>query len=125
MKRISVNLTDGAYADLLHACEASGRSRSALVEFALRLALNSRASDNYLLLRLDEGLFAWLKAHVNGIGIAGGMEETAIFMIRSAIIEDHKSDSFFCLMYPHLPEKVQIALRPIFNRIRDRDTRRG
>lgn len=111
MSRISVNLSDGLRHHLEEAREKSGRSLTAEVEARLRDSLNARGSNNLLLLRFDDGLWAWLNAHVTGIGIVGGLEETAIYMIRSAIIKDHQSDVFLRMMFPHLPASIQDALR--------------
>lgn len=109
-KRLSVQLSDGLRHALEEAREASGRTLTAEVEARLRQSLDARGSDRLLLLQFDEGLWAWLTAHVAGIGIPGGLEDTAVFMIRTQIIEDSKSEAFRKMMLPHLPRSIQLAL---------------
>src|SRR5438105_2587924 len=108
MPRISVNVSDTTRAALLEACEKSGRSMTAEVEARLRYALDIKASDCLLLLRLDDGLWAWLKAYAAGCSLWGSLEETVLQnMIRSTIIDAHKRDRCLELMYPHLPQRIR------------------
>ena len=109
MSRISVNLSEGLRHHLEEAREKSGRTLTAEVEARLRDSLQSLGSDRLLLLHFDDGLWAWLNASAKGVGIFGGIEETAIYMIRSKIIEDSRSEVFRNAMLPNLPRSIQLA----------------
>ena len=69
MKRIGVRISDGLHADLLAYCERTGCTLTDAVETHLRNSLDSKGSDRLLLLRFDEGLWAWFKAYVTGWGL--------------------------------------------------------
>jgi hypothetical protein len=116
MKRIGVRISDGLHADLLAYCERTGCTLTDAVETHLRNSLDSKGSDRLLLLRFDEGLWAWFKAYVTGWGLWGSREETAIFMIRSEIIAVHQQPHILRAIYPHLPESIQaaVAKMPLF-----------
>lgn len=109
--KISVHLSDGLRRQLADAQTNSGRTLTAEVEARLRQSLNSVASDRLLLLKFDQGLYDWLRAHTVGIGLSGGMEENAIFLIRSQIIEDSKNKNLLAVMLPHLPFRIQDAIK--------------
>lgn len=83
---------------------------SSEVEELLRIGLGARASGNYITLKIDDGLWAWLSAYVAGIGLAGSMEDTIIYFMRQQLLDVHKSKEFMRLMAPHLPQSIQKAL---------------
>lgn len=85
-------------------------SLSVEVEELLRIGLKARAGGNFLTLHLDDGIWAWLNAYVQGVGLAGSLEDTAIYFIRQGIIDAHKSRHFLERMRPHLPPTIQKAI---------------
>jgi TraY domain len=119
--RVSVNLSDSLRAELATACEKSGRSLTAEVEARLRLAFDMPGSDRILLLKFDEGLWAWLNAYERGISLWGNLHDTVVFMLRSQIMDGTDDDAprrgaghwhrRLEMMFPHLPEKIQNAFQ--------------
>jgi hypothetical protein len=63
-----------------------------------------------LLLHIDSGLMAWLRALVAGPGIFGGLDETAVYLLRSALIERMEHDVWFAAAVPHLPSPIREAV---------------
>ncbi len=59
-----------------------------------------------LALNLDAGLAAHLRALAKG-GFVGGMRETAVYLIRSQIIDYLSNDNLRKLIEPHLPAKYR------------------
>lgn len=66
-------------------------------------------------LTIDDGLAAYLRAWVNGIGFAGDERETIIYLLRSKINDDftHRNADgqrvFRDMMFPWLPKDIQAA----------------
>lgn len=60
-----------------------------------------------LILHIDKGLAAHLKANAKGVGIYGGVEETAIAFIRNGLIRDMSSATFRDRIEPHLPKRYR------------------
>lgn len=87
MVRISVNLSDTLRATMADACEKSGRSLTAEIEARLRHSLDIPGSDRLLLLRFDEGLWAWVNAYERGISLWGNLHDAVISMIRTQVME--------------------------------------
>jgi hypothetical protein len=109
-QRISVNISDNLRQCLIEACEKSGRTLTAEVEARLRDSLNARGSDCLLLLKFEEGLWAWLKAYTLGCSLWGSLEQTTIALIRSQIIKEHHSEMSVRAMFPYLPSSIQDAV---------------
>jgi len=119
MAQISVKISDGLRAHLEEAREASGRRLGAEIEARLRESLGAVSSDNLLLLRLDAGLMAHLRA-LAAVGYFGPVEETAVYLIRSEIIRFMSSEVWHRDICRHLPEPIRSACErmPIHNRNR-------
>jgi hypothetical protein len=119
MARISVNLSDTLRASLADACEKSGRSLTAEVEARLRHSLDIPGSDRLLLLRFDEGLWAWVNAYERGVSLWGNLHDAVIAMIRTQVMEgtgevEISSQSSrwprrLARMKPFLPDTIQRA----------------
>lgn len=60
-------------------------------------------------LTLDDGLAAYLRALVNGVGLYGNERETAVFLIGDGLSDRFKSDAFRAAMMPHLPDDIRRA----------------
>lgn len=91
------------------ASEASGRTITAEVEARLRDSLAARTSDGLVLLRLDTGLMAWLRA-IDAIRFLGlSFEETVIHLLRTATLEFSDHDVWWKDIVDNLPEPVRSA----------------
>lgn len=110
MAKIAANISEGLRHDLIEAAEKSGRTLTAEVEARLRESLGSKASDGLLLLKLDAGLWAWLKAYRDGYGLWRDLEDCAVYSIRSQVIEASKGKAGLAIMLPHLPADIQAAV---------------
>jgi hypothetical protein len=118
LPRVSVNVSDHLRAALVEACERSGRSLTAEVEARLRHSLDMPGSDRLLLLKFDEGLWAWVNAYNRGISLWGNLHDTVIAMVRSQIMESGDCNEQprvkwqRCVerLRPHLPESIRAAL---------------
>lgn len=86
--------------------ERSGRTLTGEVEACLRSALQQVGGDGLLLLSLDDGLMAHLEALArNGRGgMFGNLEQSAIYMLRTQIIDFMANDNLRELIAPHLRE---------------------
>ena len=118
--RISVKISDDLRATLAEACTESGRSLTDEVEARLRLAFDVPGSERILLLKFDEGLWAWVNAYERGISLWGNLHDTVISMLRTQLMEGTDDDQSkrrlgqhwhrrLELMFPFLPEKIQRA----------------
>ncbi len=62
-----------------------------------------------LVLHVDSGLMDWLGALVAGPGIFGNLDETAVYLLRTALIEMMRDDEWFAATVPHLPSPTREA----------------
>lgn len=106
-RRLSITLSPSLAHRLELEREASRRTLSAEIEAQLRRALKAPEGEELLLLRIDDGLLAWLKAFVAGPGFFGNLEQTAIYLLRSALQELVQNDNWFAGTVPHLPEPIR------------------
>jgi len=60
-----------------------------------------------MVLKVDKGLAAHLKAIARGVGIYGGVEETAIYFIRSGCIDNMANENLRAMTEPHLPKRYR------------------
>jgi hypothetical protein len=116
-QKISVAISDSLRSALAESCEKSGRSLTAEVEARLRHSLDMPGSDRMLLLRFDDGLWAWLHAYERGVSLWGNLHDTAIAMIRSQIHNFEPNDTRpgrwrrqVEMMGPYLPARIQEAI---------------
>ena len=65
--------------------------------------------DRELVLRIDSGLMAWLQAFVAGPGFFGSVEDTAVYLLRTALLDMLKEDIWFVGTAPHLPSPIREA----------------
>lgn len=109
-RKISVNISDSLRHELAEACERSGRSLTAEVEARLRHSLDMPGSDRMLLLKFDEGLWAWANAYDRGVSLWGNLHDTVIAMVRGQIMEARPWHYTVERCRPHLPASIQAAL---------------
>lgn len=112
MKRrvqVSVSLTPSLRHKIEASREKSGYTLSAEMEKLLRAALNHQAGDELLLLRIDNGLLAWLRALVDGPGFWGDMQQTAVYLLRNALTELTEHDVWYAATVPALPSPIREA----------------
>lgn len=62
-----------------------------------------------LVLNLDRGLSAHLRAIAKGVGIYGSVAETAIYFIRTGVIENFGNENLRKMTLPHLPPDIRRA----------------
>ena len=62
------------------------------------------AGDHLLLLRLDGGLAAWLKAYQKSWSLAGDLNATTVFLLRCQMQEATKTDHVYAAVAEQLPE---------------------
>jgi len=123
--RLTTTITRPLRAQLEEAMEASGRRLTDEVEARLRDSLNSRNTDGLLLLKVDDGLMAWLRAidRIKFFGIT--FEETVIYLIRTAMLEmtdrgKHSGPSvWYQEIVDNLPEPFRSANQdsPLYRRM--------
>lgn len=109
--RITANLSHATRAALEASREKSGRSITAEIEAQLRKAYSVPASDGLLLLRIDDGFMAWLRAidRLRFFGIT--FEDTAAHLLRTAMIEVSDHDAWYPHLVDQLPEPYRTANR--------------
>ena len=61
-ERITAMVSKSLRSDLLASCERTGRTLTEELEARLRQSLNTKASDNIILVRMDSGLFGYFDA---------------------------------------------------------------
>ena len=105
--RTAITLSRSLRHRLEEARERSGRTLSEEIEAQLRRAFRQTDGDEFLLLRMDEGLIAWLRAFVAGPGFFGDLNATAVFLIRNNLQEMMRHDCWFAGTVPHLPEPIR------------------
>ncbi len=66
-------------------------------------------ADAELVLHIDSGLMAWLRAFVAGPGFFGSVEDTAVYLLRTAMLDMLKEDVWFAGTVPHLPSPIREA----------------
>ena len=106
--RLSVEIAASLRHALEEARERSGRSLTAEVTARLRSSLRSKGDARLLLLRLDEGLAAHMKA-LTAAHFVGDLEETAIYMLRSQLIEYLSNKYWRAAVREHLPSPYREA----------------
>ncbi len=67
------------------------------------------AKELVLVLHIDSGLMAWLQAFVSGPGFLGSVEDTAVYLLRTAMLDMLKEDVWFAGTVPHLPSPIREA----------------
>lgn len=107
--RLSVSMTPSLRQRIEEARAQSGYTMSAQIEALLRTALNHQHGDGLLLLRVDDGLMNWLRAFVDGPGFFGDLEKTAIYLMRSHLLEMIESDVWYGATVPKLREPARSA----------------
>lgn len=60
-------------------------------------------------LTLDRGLASWIRAYHEAYGLHATIQETIIYLVRSAIIERSRNEASRKLLMPHLPADIQRA----------------
>lgn len=103
----SISLSPALRHQIEEARERSGRSLSHEVEARLRASLNLQGADELLLLKVDNGLMSWLKAFVAGPGFFGDLQATAVYLIRSHLLEMMEHDVWYSATVPKLPEPTR------------------
>ena len=73
------------------------------------MARDENVDDEQLVLTIDSGLMAWLRALVAGPGFFGGLDATAVYLIRSALVELMTHDVWYGGTVPHLPSPMREA----------------
>ena len=91
------------------ACAESGRTRSAEVEARLRASFDLQGGDGLLLLKIDDGLMAWLRALVAGPGFWGDLQQTSVYLMRSDLQRLLKHDVWYGATVAHLPSPIREA----------------
>lgn len=90
---LSTRLTPETRRGIDEACELSGRSLGDEVEARLRDSLGKHPGDRLILVRLDDRFFAAFRAaHTALYCLYGDMEDAAIAIIRSKLIEDLETE---------------------------------
>jgi hypothetical protein len=107
--RVQVTLSPSLRRRLEQAREQSGRSLSAEIEALLRLALIHPMGDGLLLLKMDAGLLAWLRAFVAGPGFFGDVQQTAVYLMRSQLVYMMEKEPWYAGTVPHLPSPIREA----------------
>lgn len=86
------------------------RSLSEEVEELLRIALDRRRSEPYLLLKVDPGLWVWMHAYQVSHAFVGNLEDLVIFTMRQAISADFAQEVWRKAMLPYLPKDIRQAI---------------
>ena len=102
--KLAVTISASLRHQLEDARKESGYTLSGEVEARLRDSLRSKASDGLILLRVDDGLMAWLRAldEVRFFGI--NLEETVQYLLRNAMMEISDHDAWHAMIVDRLPE---------------------
>ena len=59
--------------------------------------------------RMDSGLYAWVRAYTKGMGLGETTEESIIYLVRKGIHEAIGSAALREAMMPHLPKRIRRA----------------
>lgn len=105
--QLSVRISRSLRSQLEQRREASGRSLSLEVEAQLRRALRAKPSNGMILLPVDDGLLAWLEASAGDI--FGDLEQTAVYLLRSGLLDLIKSENWRRSIAPRLREPYRSA----------------
>lgn len=111
--RLSFNAPAALRSALEEACERNDRTMAEEIQTRLAITFDLQAmqtgvdGDELLLLRVDHGLMAWLRAYVKAGSLMGDLRATAVFFIRSHLIDSIKYDHIYGSVVPFLPEPIK------------------
>lgn len=111
--RLSFNTPRALRQSLEDAAARNDRTLAEEIQARLAITFEIQAmqtgvdGDELLLLRVDHGLMAWLRAYVKAGSLAGDLRATAIWFIRSHLIDSIKYDHIYGSVAKFLPEPIR------------------
>lgn len=92
---------------LRDAASRNERRLSEEIEARLMVSLDLQGTEHALLLRVDDGLMAWLKAYVKGWSFFGDLNATCVWGLRSWLLEEMKSTAIYGDIAKYLPPTIR------------------
>jgi hypothetical protein len=121
----TVRISHSLRARLEASREVSGRTLTGEVEARLRSSLRQTGGDGLVLLHIDRGLMSFLEA-IEKTHFIGDLEQVAIFLIRSQIIDYMSSKTWAPMIIKNLPSPYREAneeLIPVYRALSERGPR--
>lgn len=102
---LQVKIRPGTRMALDEARDGSGRKLGAETDFLLRAAMGLKQVDQTLLLQLDDGLMAHLKASSAAwLDLAGELDDIVVFILRRWLTDQMTTEFYLRNVVPRLPE---------------------